>query len=406
MSDPNRRRPAILSLILRTPFYRGAMLSLFFSGLGISATNPLLSLFLVGELGASLPVAGLFYLTNLAAPVVGFWIGSLSDRRRDRLPLFRLGSVLGAVGWVAMAFSTHVWMPFVLSLTLLSVAGATGSLIYAAARDELTLHPSGADNRVISTIRLAFSVGFVLGPVLGSVFGGLFGLRAMLVATGVCSLLQILPLARTRMRRDIPPRAKRATGGNRRRQWKALTPLLVFLGLCVLAMCGDTVKFAYLPIYMEQQLHTPAALRGAVISSQSLLMLVFIPVLGVVADRFGTQRLVIIGTVLGAGANVGYVLSDHVVGLFVATALNAGLWSAMAGLGVTVAQSFYPRGVGVASSLYFSAIRFSSAVGGVAGSIGVSALGVPGVFVVPAVLSGVATLGLTAQAIMARHRRT
>jgi len=180
----------------------------------------------------------------------------------------------------------------------------------------------------------------------------------------------------------------------------------VFLGLCVLAMCGDTVKFAYLPIYMEQQLHTPAALRGAVISSQSLLMLVFIPVLGVVADRFGTQRLVIIGTVLGAGANVGYVLSDHVVGLFVATALNAGLWSAMAGLGVTVAQSFYPQGVGVASSLYFSAIRFSSAVGGVAGSIGVSALGVPGVFVVPAVLSGVATLGLTAQAIMARHRRT
>jgi hypothetical protein len=38
-----------------------------------------------------------------------------------------------------------------------------------------------------------------------------------------------------------------------------------FRGLCILAIGGDTIKFALLPTYMERVLHTPASLRGAVI---------------------------------------------------------------------------------------------------------------------------------------------
>lgn len=398
-------------MIARSPFYRGAAISLFLAGLGISATNPQLTLFLVGDLGASLPVAGLFYLTNLAAPVVGYAVGMLSDRHRDRLPLFRVGAVLGFVGWVAMAFSTRVWVAFVINLTVLSVAGATGALIYAAVRDELSRCPSGMDNRVMSTIRMAFSVGFVMGPVFGSVFGGVFGLRATLVATGVCSLLQVLPLIRTRVLREVAPRPARTPRRHRRRFRRSgapidrpasIAPLLVFLGLSVLAMCGDTVKFAYLPIYMERDLGTSDVVRGAVISTQSLGMLVFIPVVGVLADRFDPRQLVVVGTVFGAAGNLGFFLSSSVAGLVISTLLLSVLWAAIGGLGVSVAQSLYPAGVGVASSLYFSAIRFSSAVGGLAGGLGVAALGIPGVFAVPAALTVIAFVGLTVQAVVTR----
>lgn len=400
-------------MIMSSPFYRGAAISLFLAGLGISATNPQLSLFLVGDLGASLPVAGLFYLTNLTAPAVGYAIGVLSDRRRDRLPLFRVGAVLGFVGWGAMAFSTQVWVAFAINLTVLSVAGATGALIYAAVRDELSRRPTAMDNRVMSTIRMAFSVGFVMGPVFGSVFGGVFGLRAMLAATGVCSLLQILPLIRTRVVREVQPRPARTSWRERRRSRRSgsaierpvsMAPLLVFLGLGVLAMCGDTVKFAYLPIYMERDLGTPDVLRGAVISTQSLGMLVFIPVVGYLADRFDPRRLVIIGTIFGAAGNLGFFLSGSVVGLVISTLLMSVLWAAIGGLGVSVAQNLYPTGVGVASSLYFSAIRFSAAVGGLVGGLGVAALGIPGVFAVPAVLTVIAFVGLTVQAVVTRPR--
>ena len=122
-------------------------------------------------------MAGLFFLTNLAAPVLGFMVGSWSDRLTDRLSLYRVGAVVGLVGWVGMAFTTQVWMAFVINLTVLGFAGATGSLIFAAVRDQLTQVPTGADNRVMSTVRLGFSLGFMTGPLVGSVIGGVAGLR-------------------------------------------------------------------------------------------------------------------------------------------------------------------------------------------------------------------------------------
>ena len=113
-----------LGFVLRTRLYGRAMASLFFAGLGISIAIPQLSLFLVQNLHASLPVAGLFFLTNLAAPVLGFVVGSWSDRLTDRLSLCRVGAVAGLVGWVGMAFTTEVWMAFVVNLTVLGFARA------------------------------------------------------------------------------------------------------------------------------------------------------------------------------------------------------------------------------------------------------------------------------------------
>ena len=193
-----------LSVVLGKGLYRRAVLSLFFAGLGISIAMPQLSLFLVQELDASLPVAGLFFLTNLAAPVLGFAVGRWSDRLTNRLSLYRAGAVVGLVGWVAMAFTTEVWMAVALNLTVLGFAGATGALIFAAVREKLTQVPTGADNRVMSTVRLGFSLGFLTGPLLGSVLGGVVGFRVTLIAAGVCTLLQAAPLIGQTVTRVVP----------------------------------------------------------------------------------------------------------------------------------------------------------------------------------------------------------
>jgi MFS transporter, SET family, sugar efflux transporter len=389
-----------LGLVLRSRLYRRATVSLFLAGLGISVAIPQLSLFLVQDLNASLPVAGLFFLTNLAAPVLGFVVGRWSDRMADRLSLFRVGAVVGLVGWILMAFSTEVWMAFVVNLTVLGFAGATGSLIFAAVRDQLTHAPTGADNRVMSTVRLGFSLGFVTGPVLGSVLGGLAGLRLTLIAAGVCTMLQALPMIGQTVPRAVPDRVVPPDGAVSRNASRApsLLPLLTFLGLCVLAMCGDTIRFAYLPIYMELQLGTPDWLRGVVISAQSVGMLIFIPIMGVLADRFGAHRLVVVNVLLGAGAYLGFVAADSELVLIAATVLHSMMWATLGAIAITVAQDLYPTGIGTASSLYFSAIRFSAAVGGIAGALGVGWFGVPGVFLVPALLCIVAALGLLIQA--------
>jgi SET family sugar efflux transporter-like MFS transporter len=395
------RPSSTFRLVLRSPLYRRATLSLYFAGLGISIAMPQLSLFLIQDLHASLPVAGLFFLTNLAAPALGFLVGSWSDRLTDRLLLFRIGAVVGLLGWVLMAFTAHVWMAFAINLTILGFAGATSSLIFAAVRDQLTHAPTGADNRVMSTVRLGFSLGFMTGPIVGSVLGGVAGLRVTLIAAGVCTLLQAVPLIGQRVERAVPNLDHPPAGSTDEKApaKPSLAPLLAFLGLSVLAMSGDTIKFAYLPIYMELQLGTPDWLRGVVISVQSVGMLVFIPLMGVLADRFGAHRLVIANVLLGVLANIGFMIAGNEAVLIVATLLNAAMWATLGGIGITVAQDLYPTGIGLASSLYFSAIRFAAAVGGIAGAIGVRWFGVPGVFVVPAGLCLVAAAGLLALAV-------
>lgn len=404
------RPGSTVRLVLGSDLYRRAAVSLFLGGLGISIAMPQLSLFLVEELGASLPVAGLFFLTNLAAPVFGFLVGSWSDRLTDRLLLFRVGAVVGLVGWVLMALSTQVWMAFAVNLVVIGFAGATSSLIFAAVRDRLTHVPTGADNRVMSTVRLGFSLGFMTGPIVGSVVGGTAGLRVTLVVAGVCTLLQAAPMIGRRVERAVPeptasaaaPNSPTGSGGPTGASpapRASLVPLLTFLGLGVLAMCGDTIKFAYLPLYLELQLGTPDWLRGVVISTQSVGMLIFIPIAGVLADRFGAHRLVVGSVLLGVLANLGFMIAGSELVLIGATLLNSAMWATLGGIGITVAQDLHPSGIGLASSLYFSAIRFSAAIGGIAGGLGVGWFGVPGVFVVPAALCLLSAGGLFVLAV-------
>ncbi len=378
-------------------------MSLFFGGLGISVAMPQLSLFLVQDLHASLPMAGLFFLTNLAAPLLGFLVGRWSDRLTDRLSLFRVGALLSLIGWVLMALSTELWMAFVLNITVLGFAGATSSLVFAAVRDQLTQVPTGADNRVMSTVRLGFSLGFMTGPVLGSVLGGVAGLRPALIAAGVCTAVQVVPLIGQRVSRAVPdPVSPDGPAGRNASRRPSLVPLVTFLSLCVLAMCGDTIRFAYLPIYMELQLGTPDWLRGVVISAQSFGMLLFIPIMGVLADRFGAPRLVVVNVLFGVAAYVGFVTAGDELMLIAATMFHAAMWATLGGIGITVAQDLYPAGIGMASALYFSAVRFAAGIGGVAGSLGVRWFGVPGVFLVPALLCIVSAAGLLIQAARPR----
>src|SRR3977135_4527771 len=104
------RSESALGIVLRSRFYRSAFLSLLIAGIGMSAATPQLTLFLVRDLGTPLPVAGLYYVTNLAAPLGGFLVGRWSDRTPDRLLWFRLCSMVGGIGWQAMAAANAVWI--------------------------------------------------------------------------------------------------------------------------------------------------------------------------------------------------------------------------------------------------------------------------------------------------------
>ena len=197
-------RTSALRLTLASPLYRGATIAVFLSALGFSAAAPQIASFLVNDLGASLTAAGLFYLTNLTAPVAGYLVGRRSDRTGRRLGLFRVCAVLGFAGWLGIAYSTQLWMPYVISAVIGAFGGAATSQLFAAIHDEQKAHPNPNNDGVVAVVRMALTGGWVIGPVAGSFLAAQTSLHTMLLATAICTLAQIVPLGRLRTPRPHP----------------------------------------------------------------------------------------------------------------------------------------------------------------------------------------------------------
>jgi SET family sugar efflux transporter-like MFS transporter len=396
--DPLVVRTSALRLTLGSPLYRGATIALFLSGLGFSAAAPQIASFLVNDLGASLTAAGLFYLTSLTAPVLGYLVGRRSDRTGARLGLFRICAVVGFAGWIGVAFSTQLWMPYVISAIVLGFAGAATSQLFAAIHDGLNAAPNPGNDGVVAIVRMALTGGWVVGPVAGSFLAAQTSLRTMLLATAICTLAQVVPLGVLR-----PPLAPTSTGPAEARAGtpglRVMFPLLTFTGLYVLVYAGEPIKYAYLPIYMNEQLHLPAGVSGAIIGIQPLVEILLMPLAVLVARRIGTMRLMVAGAAFGVAANLCFATTGTAAGLFAGQILMGGVWGVFAALGIIVAQRLLPTAVATASAIFLSSTALASALGGAGGALGVTALGLPQVFLIPAMLGLVAVIGL---AVMTR----
>jgi MFS transporter, SET family, sugar efflux transporter len=400
------RRPSAIRATLRSPLYRGGVIALFLSGLGTSAAAPQITLFLINELHVPLSTAGLYYLTSLTAPVAGYLIGSRSDKTGKRLGLFRLCALAGFLGWLGIAFANQVWIPFVISAVVLAFSGAATSQLFAAIHDELQQTKNPAGDGVISIVRMALTGGWIIGPVLGFTLAAEFGARTMLVATAVFTLAQIIPLGFARSApADGPGNAEAPRLGSehvmRARGFRAMLPLIAFTGLYALVYAGEPIKYGYLSIYMRDDLHLPAVISGAVIGIQPLIELGLMPVAVIVARRTGIMQLMVVGALFGVAANICFALTGNAAGMFAGQIFMGGVWGIFAGLGIVVAQRLLPQAVATASAIFLSSTSVASALGGVAGSIGVSVVGLPLVFLIPAVFALMASVGL---AILSRSK--
>jgi SET family sugar efflux transporter-like MFS transporter len=381
-----------LRQVAASRFFLGATIAMFLSGLGTSAAAPQIVLFLVKELGASLPLAGFYYLTSLAAPVAGYLIGRYSDRTGNRLGLFRLCAVAGFLGWAGLALSTSVWMPFFIAVALLAVSGATASQIFAAVHDELSVKPDDANESVVAIIRMALNGGWIVGPVLGAWMAATYGLRPMLWMTAICMLLQIAPLGTLNPAIKLKPgsASERASHSSLR----AMLALLAFTGLFVLVYAGEPVKYGFLLIYMEEQLKLSPAVRGAVIGIQPFIELLVMPFSIGLGRQLGNVWLMCIAAAMGVLANLCFALWPSASGMFVGQILMGGVWGIFMVLGIIVAQRLLPNAVATASAIFMSSTALASALGGIAGGFGVALLGLPTVFLLPALFGGIAVIGL------------
>jgi SET family sugar efflux transporter-like MFS transporter len=214
----------------------------------------------------------------------------------------------------------------------------------------------------------------------------------MLWMTAICMLLQIAPLGTLNPAIKLKPgsASERASHSSLR----AMLALLAFTGLFVLVYAGEPVKYGFLLIYMEEQLKLSPAVRGAVIGIQPFIELLVMPFSIGLGRQLGNVWLMCIAAAMGVLANLCFALWPSASGMFVGQILMGGVWGIFMVLGIIVAQRLLPNAVATASAIFMSSTALASALGGIAGGFGVALLGLPTVFLLPALFGGIAVIGL------------
>lgn len=389
---PEPQSDSLFDIIWRSPVCRSSFISLIFFGIGVSCTIPFLTLFFVEELSISLSTASIFYLTGIATPIAGFIVGRFSDTRSDRLPLVRACCVINLVAWSIVASSTSLVIPIIVNLFLLSIGAAATPLLFAAIRDE-ALHTSmPRPTQVMTTVRLSYVAAWALGPVIGSWIASEFGLRTLFYFAAASFGLSLIPLIGVSVPRfvtvatissDIPIRAS-----------AAMRPLFIFCLLATMAMAGTSMKFSFLPVYAEEDLMISGAILGLIIGIQPLLEVPLMVISGFFAERIGAKWVLLVGIGFGIVSHLVYANSGSALGLFIGQALGAAMHASLIGVGISVSQGLYPRGVGVASSLFYGSLGLSGTLAGAVSAIAVDRLGLPHVFYIPAGLCAIAFVGI------------
>jgi MFS family permease len=268
-------------------------LCVFSSTLGIGIVAPLLPLYLrdMGATGVWLGiiVASYFISNSVAVPIAG----RLSDRRGRKLFL-----VIGLLAYSILSLG-YIWADNVTHLVqvrfLQGVAGAATIPIGMAYIGDLS--PEGAEGKWMGYAQAAFFSGFGFGPFMGGVLTEHFGMDVTFLAMGGLNLLAFLIALFL-----LPESSRRKAGERYNLSFKEMGASSMVKGLFsfrVAEALGRGGISTFLPIFAAA-LGLSTSIIGTLLTINILSVTLFMPLGGLIADRFGRRTLTIIGSVLFA----------------------------------------------------------------------------------------------------------
>ncbi len=227
-------------------------------------------------------------------PFLPFW-GALADRYA-RQPIIVRSFVAHLVAIVLMLLARNIWV-FVVGRSVSSLALGNSGLMLTTLSERVPQRRMGLAFAIMNS---ATPLGAFVGPLFGGPIVDTRGFRALLIVDGVLMLAVILAL--TFGYRDSyrgvaqgPLTSMAAESVRiilRSPRLRALFPALFLL------FAGWLMAYTYVPLAIAALYHGTAAgtAVGVVIGVGGLTTLVLGPTLGVLADRYGYWRVLLIGS--------------------------------------------------------------------------------------------------------------
>jgi len=361
-------------------------LCVFSSTLGIGIVSPLLPLYLseMGATGIGLGViyAAYFISNSVCVPIAG----RFSDRKGRKLFL--------ATGLLAYSIISlgYVWSGNVVHLALVRLAhGVAGAVTIPIAMAYIgDLSPEGEEGKWMGYAQAAFFSGFGFGPFMGGVVTEHFGITvSFFIMSGLNMLAFLIALL------FLPEVSRRRIKEESHLSFKEMSKSGMIRGLFsfrLVQALGRGGIATFLPIFAAM-IGLSLSLIGTLISVNILAVTLFIPLAGILADKFNRKTLTILGNIsftiliaiIPLTSNFGQLL-----GVLVLQGLGGAVsMAAAAALTVDEGRKY---GMGSTMSILFLAMSVGMATGPIVSGVIAELLDISSVFYFGGIMGLVGTV--------------
>lgn len=232
---------------LVTPKFFLVLLAAFTFFTGVGMTLPILSIFVLRELGGSDVEIGLVVAVQAIAAIAVRPFITPQIAKFGAIPIIFIGATIGAIALAMIPFSPNVIVLIVLRLAL---GGAQAMMMVAMLSSVMAWVSEWRRAEAASVFSVAPYIGLALGPVLGQLMYNSAGYRIAFVTAGVIAFagaLPILGLRKSDVKIEVGDHEDGA-GELARFYLPALLPGTV-LALGIVGMVGMQ---AFLPLYAPQ----------------------------------------------------------------------------------------------------------------------------------------------------------
>ncbi|MFC6117904.1 sugar efflux transporter [Macrococcoides bohemicum] len=357
-------------------------------GMALAITVPFFVLYATQELGMT---RGLYGVMMALFALAGFAVNTIVARFSDRAGFSRKYMIMFSLAMASVAFSMYylVSNPYLFIALYVFFGGMSAPAMpqmYASARESINASASSKNAVFANTVlRSMFSFGFLFGPLVGTVllkqfgFGGIFGgtviIYWIVLITFLIFFHEVKPEKVVYSSNRIEPVAP-----NLAKDMYLLIPFLAFVFLHV----GQWMYTLNMPLFVTEFIKEDEANVGYLASLCAGLEVPFMIILGVLASRFQTRTLLMIGAVSGGAYYFSIGVFDNVTAMLIGQVLLAFFLAILLGLGISYFQDILPDFPGYASTLFSNAMIVGQLVGNLLGGVMSGIVGLGNVFFVSA----------------------
>ncbi len=293
---------------IKTPTWKKNMHALWFGNFatsaGASMSMPFLPLF-IAQMGnfpkwqltlySGLAFSGVFLSQVIVSPL---W-GKLADRT-GRKPMLMRAAIGMTISATITGLSTSVWMLIAIRVIQGTFSGYINNA-YALIASEVPRNKSG---QTMGTLTTGAVSGQLVGPLIGGYLAGIFGYRLSFYIFGFMMFLASI-VTWLFVHENFTPTAKQAKSSFKD-SFAGIKHKRVVIAMILSSMLIMAATMSINPIislFVKQLMHSSgnvAFISGIIASLPGIATLFAAPRLGLLGDRIGPQRVLIVGLIVAA----------------------------------------------------------------------------------------------------------